>query len=79
MIAVGISKELPGIRELVSNIEERPAVTYVTLRYLVSSASEHLASLACCIVEVQDHVAQGVHIEEVVLRWEFDAPATDRT
>ena len=44
----------------------------------MAARREHIAAFARRVVQAEDHVGQRVHVEEVVLARQLDAPAADR-
>ena len=80
-LAIAMSVEpVPGLREVVLDVEEPQAgAGQVLLRGRVGGPAQHVPTLACRVVEVQDGVAQRVEVELVVLWLQLHSPAADST
>src|SRR5258708_22087404 len=69
---------VPSVRELVLHVEEAQARSWqVMLRSLIGCLAQYFSSLACSVVQVQNHIGQSIHIELVVLLGKFDTPTAD--
>jgi hypothetical protein len=72
-------EHLPRVRELMTHVEQRPGVAHAALCDLIGGMSEKLAPLPCRVIDRHNHVAERIHVEEVVFLGKLDAPAADRT
>ena len=62
-----------------ANIEKpRSGSRQVRLSLLAGRAAQHLAALTRRVVQVNHEVAEGIGVEPVVLRRQFDPPAAHR-
>jgi hypothetical protein len=74
-----IPEKLPRVGKIMPEVEEAPAVAGQTSsRAFEGFAPQHLAPFACGVIKVENEVGDGVEIEVVVLRRQFDAPAAHR-
>ena len=71
-------KQLPCLAEVVAHVKQAPAGTgEPALGRFTRRPTQAFSALARGVVDVQDEIAQGVHVEVVVLRGHLDAPPAD--
>ena len=66
-------KQFPGIGEVVPQIEQTPpGAGQVAFARFQRGAAQDFAALSRCVVQVHDDVAQGLHLEVIVLVRQLD-------